>query len=201
MIWVVALAFERDVFGPDATADTSTVLGACFRGWSLSDSLPILWGITGGDLGGGIAYYISLFERDTSSLMRSLRVRQAFCHARKALQEYWHGSEDPYVGWAKVYPKDELSSCGEMVLGYLERRYPEAFTYTCRHDYGDCRERAAMHLRRYLFRDVEEFLTQMPDTSVSSIDFSRNVATVVLFYESVALYAEKKGLESLDSLK
>ncbi len=195
------MAFERDVFGPDATADTSTVLGACFRGWSLSDSLTVLWGITGGDVGSGISGYLSYVERDTSSLMRRLSVRQAFCHARKVLQDYRYNIGDLYVGWAKVYPKDELSSCGEMVLSYLKGKYPDAFNYDCRHDYGDCRERAAMHLRRYLFRDVEEFLTQMPDTSVSPVDFPRNVAVVVLFYESVALYAEEKGLESLEDLR
>ncbi len=204
MIWVVAMAFEKDVFGPDATADTSTLLGVCFHGWSLSDSLDVRWGITGGDVGGGVAGYISYLERDTSATVRKLKVRQAFCKARKILERYYYnGFENahPYVGWVRVYPKDELSSCGEIVLNYLKGKYPQAFNYDCGYDYGDCTRRAAMNLRKYLFEDVEEFLTERTDTSPSPYALHRNVAVVVMLYESLALYAEKNGLKALEDLK
>ena len=187
MIWIVAVAFEKDIFGPDATSDTATVLGACFNGWSLSDSLSVRWGITGGDVGRGIAGLLDVY--DTSRV--DLSVRQAFCEARQILEPYSYMGRR-YYEWTEVYPKDELSSCGEMVLSYLKERYPELLTFQCdMMNYRmTCEKQRADHLRRILFRDVEEFLKRLDREKASPSTFN-NLGVVVLFYESIGLYVER----------
>jgi len=186
MIWIVAVAFEKDIFGPDATSDTTTVLGACFNGWSLSDSLPVRWGITGGDIGWGIAGLLDIY--DTSRI--DLNVRQAFCKARHILEPYSYSRK--YYEWMGVYPKDELSSCGEMVLSYLKEKYPELLTFKCdmMNYRATCEKQRADHLRRILFKDVEDFLKRLDREKVSASTFN-NLGVVVLFYESIGLYVEK----------
>ncbi len=185
MLWLmVSLAFEKDVSGPPATYDTSTVLGACFDGWSLSDSIYVLYAINP-DIGEGIPAL--LIPQEDSSKME-LHVRQAFCAARKALEPYTFGGS--YIDWMNVFPKDELNSCGEMVVSYIRKKYPNVLDYRCR-SYR-CYEEMGMFLRNLLMDDVMDYLRRAP---IDAYNIPTNLAVVVLFYESLALRAERDGLD------
>jgi len=187
MIWIVSIAFEKDIFGPDAISDTTTILGACFKGWSLSDSTWIRWSITGGDVGFGIAGILDNY--DTS--MIDLTVRRAFCEARHMLDKYIQ----QYYEWMNVYPKDELSSCGDLVISYLKGKYPEilSFKYDPMNYLMTYEQQKANHLRQILFKDVEEFLRRLNRENASPSIFN-NLAIVVVFYESLSLYIESGGM-------
>ncbi len=187
MIWIVSIAFEKDMFGPDATSDTTTILGACFNGWSLSDSIDVRWGITGWE-GLGIAGILSGASR------MDISVRQAFCFARGILESYLYRGYNIYYAWMNVYSKDELSSCGDIVLSYLQEKYPELGTFKCdMMNYRlTCEKQMANHLRSILFRDVEEFLRRLDKEKASPSTFN-NLGIVVVFYESLSLYIEMRG--------
>ncbi len=185
MLWLmVSLIFEGDVAGPPAMHDTSRVLGACFDGWSLSDSIYVLYAIEP-DVGEGIPALLIPLE---DSAMMELHIRQAFCAARKVLEHYTFSGS--YVDWMDVFPKDELNSCGEMVISYIRSRYPEVMDYRC-HSYR-CNEEMGMYLRNFLMDDVKDYLNRAPKDSYG---VPTNLAIVVLFYESIALRAEWEGLD------
>ncbi len=198
MILLVAIVFEGDILQADAISDTGSTLGACFHGWHISDSLPLIWGITGGDAGGGLSSLVALALRETTEA--DLRVRQAFCSARKLLYPFYdYGGVDE--GWLRVFPGDELYSCGEIVLRYLKERYPEAFNYRCKAIRMPCYEQEVQNFREYLFKDIALFLKEVSkDSTVHTVRLSNNVAIVVLLYEFLTMYAEYRGFEALKTL-
>ncbi len=176
MIWVLGIAFEKDIKVGNALNDTITTLGKCFSSWSLSKDGGFRMSLMGDDYLPGVRDILMSYSTENDTIKVVLGIRWSFCIVRKEIY-FLRNRYD----WFNAYTGTELKTCGEMVWDYFRKNYPDVF--------GS--EIYDIHrVRMTIFKDVYDYIRENKDSL--RLDEYQNLAVIVALYEAFYLYIEEK---------